>query len=144
MKPISRYVSVFVKGTVLLGTILAGQALAQGTDWAPPMPRFKTSGGEISIERGEKVYQENCVNCHGMHGKGEGFKKYSWDEDQIVPDLTDMEYMEMRGDEIIESLNDGRRLSEPPFVVMTAFRYVISANDQKSVRAYIKTLQVKN
>ena len=102
---------------------------------------MKSSGGEISVERGAKVYEAHCVNCHGIRGKGEGFKKYSWDEDQIVPDLTDAEYMEARGDEIIMSLNQGRRIAEPPLIVMPAFRYVLSKNDQKSVLAYIKTLQ---
>ena len=107
------------------------------------MPKMMSSGGEVSVERGGKLFGENCVNCHGVQGMGAGFKKYSWEEEQFIPDLTDVDYMEARGDEIAMSLDQGRMNVDPPLIGMPAFHYILSAEDQKSVLAYIKTLEKK-
>lgn len=131
-------------GVITLGTALSlGTARADDMAWEPAMPRMMSSGGEISVERGGKLFSQHCVNCHGVHGMGAGFKKYSWQEEQFMPDLTDADYMAARGDEITISLDQGRKTVDPPLVVMPAFHYILSAEDQKSVLAYIKTLQKK-
>lgn len=144
MKP-----NIGTRFAVAVGAFAVGMALivdaafAEDTAWEAAMPRMMSSGGEISVERGSKLFSEHCVNCHGVRGMGAGFKKYSWQEEQFIPDLTDAEYMADRGDEIALSLDQGRMNVDPPLVGMPAFHYILSTEDQKSILAYIKTLQKK-
>ncbi|PLX36789.1 MAG: hypothetical protein C0606_13340 [Hyphomicrobiales bacterium] len=143
MKPIFQNVAFFAAGALLLGMAVADGASSQDVVWEPAMPRLKSSGGEVSVERGQMLFVRHCVNCHGVRGDGAGFKKYSWQDYQYIPDLTDPEFMEARKDTIATSLHDGLKNLEPPLVVMPSFAYVLSAEDQESVLAFVNTLQRK-
>lgn len=137
MKRIFQYFGM-AAGAFVIGAGLQMSAAAK--DWEPTMPRPATSGGEVTLDRGKKVYVENCVKCHDLNGKGFGTKRHVWPDDQFMPNLSDGEYMNDRGEEIYDSVRGGRRNFDPPYVVMPAFRYILSEEDIQSVIAYVKTM----
>lgn len=137
MKRTFRYVSL-AASVFVFGAAVHVAAAAQ--DWEPAMPLVKTSGGDVTVKRGKSVFDSNCVECHGFYGKGDGPKMFSWPEDQYLGPLNDHEFIMDRGKEIPESIREGRRSQDPPFVGMPAYRYILSEEDMKSVIAYIQTL----
>ena len=132
------YTFILTTGVLLSGMVTI-TACAQD-QWEPPMPKMLSSDGMVSIERGQNVFSENCVNCHGIRGDGDGVRRYSWIPEQFVPDLTDADYLADRDDDILVNLHDGLRNQDPPAVIMPSFRYILSEEDMQSVLAYVKTL----
>jgi len=53
-----------------------GDATATGGHWMAPEEAAKRrnpiAATHASIERGHKLFQANCVSCHGAQGKGDG------------------------------------------------------------------------
>mgnify|MGYP003957520317 FL=1 len=132
------YTFILTTGVLLSGMVTI-TASAQD-QWEPPMPKMLSSGGMVSIERGQNLFSEHCVNCHGIRGDGTGIRRYSWIPEQFVPDLTDADYLADRDDDILVNLHDGLRNQDPPAVIMPSFRYILSEEDMQSVLAYVKTL----
>jgi putative copper resistance protein D len=132
------YTFILTTGVLLSGMVTI-TACAQD-QWEPPMPKMLSSGGMVSIERGQNLFSEHCVNCHGIRGDGTGIRRYSWIPEQFVPDLTDADYLEGRDDDILVNLHDGLRNQDPPAVILPSFSYILSEEDMQSVLAYVKTL----
>lgn len=68
-----------ITGAALAGAGLAcwtASAAAQLTTWqAPPEARAvkrPTSADDKSLERGKRLFKQNCVPCHGELGRGDG------------------------------------------------------------------------
>ena len=56
----------------------------QGTDMENPVP-----ADEVSLQRGEILFDLNCAVCHGENGRGDGPVTRFWKEDARPPaDLT--------------------------------------------------------
>lgn len=64
------------QAAVFAGLLLACGALAYAQTWeAPPAAKDlkpPAPADEKAIERGKKLFQQNCVPCHGPTGKGDG------------------------------------------------------------------------
>jgi mono/diheme cytochrome c family protein len=144
MKAFFEVTGVVAASIAILVTTSSGPVSATEVNWEPAMPRMASSGGEISVERGQILFGEHCVQCHGVNGQGQGYKTHNWSDEQFIPDLTDEYYIEARGDEIARSLDEGLRNTEPPLIIMPAFHYILSAEDQQSVLAYVKTLSQRS
>lgn len=140
MKAFFEVTDVVAASIAILATASSGPVSATEVTWEPAMPRMASSGGVISVEQGQILYDKHCVQCHGFNGQGQGYKSHNWLDYQFIPDLTDADYIEARGDEIARSLDEGLRNTEPPLIIMPAFHYILSSEDQQSVLAYVKTL----
>lgn len=64
------------QAAVLAALVLACGAAAYAQTWeAPPAAKDlkpPAPADEKAIERGKKLFQQNCVPCHGPTGKGDG------------------------------------------------------------------------
>ncbi len=56
-------------GLVLIGTVATGSALAGAYRAGRPNPHPASAD---SLARGQQVYAQNCVSCHGISGRGDG------------------------------------------------------------------------
>ncbi|MCI0578357.1 MAG: c-type cytochrome [Chloroflexi bacterium] len=79
-----------------------------------------------AVERGQAVYEENCLACHGVDGQGNGLA------DQQPPDLTDLVYWANTSNQaVFDRLND-------PAAIPT-HDYTLEADDLWAVVDYART-----
>ncbi len=124
---------------LLFGMSIYG-CMAADPEWEAANPKLETSGGAVSVERGQKVFEVHCVQCHGKSGEGDGSMSYSWRDGQYIPNLADAAFIKARSKEIPVSIREGRNVLPAPFVVMPQFKYILSNEDVSSVIKYINTL----
>jgi cytochrome c553 len=72
-----------------------------------PIPRDNGKGPGTDLERGKKLYDENCVKCHGTYGEGEAA--------QFYPVLAGQHYKYLLRQ--IEDIAAGRRRNANPDMV---------------------------
>jgi len=104
-------IGVFV---VLLGMILVALALSIGhkRSWAVP-PEVKAmknplAPSDATITAAKRVYSDQCANCHGDSGKGDGSDAMMYDP--APSDLTDTAKMSQVTDgEIYYQITEGRK-----------------------------------
>jgi mono/diheme cytochrome c family protein len=84
-------------------------------------------------EAGERAYRQNCVNCHGASGRGDGAAA-----DKLDPrpaDLTSDKTQAKRDTELLETIKFGR-----PGTAMPGWMSELDERDQRDVLAYLRTL----
>lgn len=84
-------------------------------------------------EAGERLYKQNCVNCHGASGRGDGAAA-----DKLEPkpaDLTSDKTQAKQDTELIETIKFGR-----PGTAMPGWMSELDERDMRDVMAYIRTL----
>jgi len=84
-------------------------------------------------EAGERLYKQNCVNCHGASGRGDGAAA-----EKLEPkpaDLTSDKTQAKQDMELIETLKFGR-----PGTAMPGWMSELDERDMRNVLAYIRTL----
>jgi mono/diheme cytochrome c family protein len=106
-----------------------------GTWEAPPEARNikrPTPADEKSVERGRKLFKQNCVPCHGESGKGDGTMGKAMG---IKPgNLTNAERMGKHTDgEIFWKVSKGK---DP----MPVFEKKLSEKDRWDLVAHVRTL----
>ncbi len=149
---------IIVKFTLIFSVAALSWGIANGAEMAKKSnmamndsgkernigPRFKPSAQGVTVARGEKVYVEQCANCHGMQGKGDGPRSAYFNPDaQYFPDLTVAEYMKGRDKELLVSIREGLARLPEPAVIMPQFKYILSEDEIRSLLAYVKTLPDK-
>lgn len=95
--------------------------------------------GPDSAARGEALYLEHCVACHGVRGVGENpADKYARDKYGFVaPPLDDTGHAWHHPDaDLKRMIMEG----SPRNPRMAAFKHVLSENDAQDVIEYIKSL----
>ncbi len=134
-----RPINIWVLGLFTLGAVAAsvGEVTA-----AEPMagPRPLSMGEGISVERGEAVYSQNCVTCHGLSGRGDGPMSPKWPTEQVMPDLTSKGFLAGRDEELFTNVKEGLRRLEEPLIVMPQFKYILSDEDILSAIKYVQNL----
>lgn len=100
---------------------------------APPAAGGADAG--ISLDEGKKVFDTNCVSCHGAQGKGDGPAAVALNPKPA--DFTDKEWKYGAGEEnILKTVSKG-----VPGTAMPAWEASLSETQRKSVAQYIwKTL----
>jgi mono/diheme cytochrome c family protein len=67
---------------------------------------FTLSTSPEQVARGRQIYQENCVACHGVGGKGDGIEAAGLTASP--PDFTSQEWMaEKTGAQLFQAIGDG-------------------------------------
>ncbi|TAL09271.1 MAG: cytochrome c [Nitrospirae bacterium] len=84
-------------------------------------------------EAGERVYRQNCVNCHGASGRGDGAAAGKLDPRPA--DLTSATTQAKRDTELLETIKFGR-----PGTAMPGWMSELDERDLRDVLAYLRTL----
>ncbi len=134
--------SVVWRGTVLLGAglFLAAWAVAHGTkNWPVPDEARKLKNPvpatEASLAAAKAVYVEQCAQCHGDQGKGDGPESPMYD---VKPaDFTDAHMMsEMTDGEIFWKISEGRR-------PMPSFKQRLTEEQRWQLVSFVRTFSPK-
>ena len=86
-----------------------------------------------NLDEGQNIYKQNCVNCHGSGGKGDGIAAA-----QLQPppaDLTASKTREKQDAELLEIIKLGR-----PGTAMPAWISELDEREIQNVLAYIRSL----
>jgi mono/diheme cytochrome c family protein len=81
--------------------------------------------------KGQRIYHDNCKQCHGSSGKGEGYTKLN----PRPADLTSRRIQETVDAELIKTIHAGRANT-----AMGTWRLALSDEEIDDVVAYIRTL----
>ncbi len=121
---------------ILCSVCGAGSALAQTGTWEAPAAakdiKRPAPADERSVERGRKLFRQNCVPCHGESGRGDGPMGKALG---IKPgNLTSGERMARHADgEIFWKISKGK---EP----MPVFEQKLSSRERWDLVGYVRTL----
>ncbi len=94
-----------------------------------PIPRDNGRGAGTNLEHGKKLYDDNCVECHGDFGEGDAEKFY--------PVLAGQHYKYMLRQ--ITDIRDGRRRNANPEMVEVVKKY--TDEDLDAVVDYMSRLE---
>lgn len=90
----------------------------------------ETKEEQLSIQNGEQVYAQLCMDCHGENGKGEGAL--------IGTALNNQQFLNTFSDkDIYNMINNGR-----PETMMPNFSF-IEEREQREIVSYIRSWQTK-
>jgi mono/diheme cytochrome c family protein len=115
--PIYAYAAI----AVLVAGLWALPALAQRT-------KHKTN-----LDEGERVYRQNCVNCHGPQGKGDGVMAHRLDPKPA--DLTSPTTRQKKDAELLDVVKFGR-----PETAMPGWLGPLDEGEIENVLAYVRLL----
>jgi len=104
-------------------TGLAGVVL-----WTGP-----SAGQRPNPDEGQRIYKQNCVNCHGPAGRGDGVVAEKLDPKPT--DLTSAKTQDKKDTELLEVLKFGR-----PGTAMPGWVSELDERDMRHVLAYIRSL----
>ena len=90
----------------------------------------KAPPGEADIKRGEKLYKENCVRCHGPNGEGS--------EEKFFPKIQGQHYLYMLRQ--FRWIRDGKRRNANPDMVKQIKGF--TEQDMKDVIGYVASIPV--
>ncbi len=112
------------------------QAMADVTHYISQLPMNPDNGkgpwepGTPEWERGKKLFEENCVKCHGEHGEGSAEKFY--------PKIQGQHYLYMLRQ--FEWIRDGKRRNANPEMVEQIKNF--TDEDMKQVINYVSWIKV--
>ena len=90
-------------------------------------------GQPVNNEKGAAVYRTNCVNCHGVNGKGDGPVAPN-----LIPppaDLTSQVVQQKNDQQLLKSIREGKAGTSMP-----AWKGDLSAQQIEDVMAFVRTL----
>ena len=114
---------------LIVGTLSALLWLGSAEGQRPPSQK-------PDPDAGARVYKQNCVNCHGASGRGDGAAA-----DKLEPkpaDLTSGKTQAKPDAELLETIKFGR-----PGTAMPSWMSEIDERDMRDVMAYLRTLGQK-
>lgn len=102
---------VAARMTVVTAIIVFLFAFQQNKEWkAPDSAKNKKNpiaSDEASIAAGKKIYEKDCMNCHGKKGKGDG--KDAANQDVTVADLSTAKVQAQADGELFWKIAEGRK-----------------------------------
>lgn len=91
-------------------------------------PGMAESGNE-RLSRGKTLFAEHCAGCHGIEGKGDGYKILGADP----ADLTSPAIKKKPDAALLKTIHEGKPN-------MPSWKVRLSEDDSQDVLAYIRTL----
>ncbi len=91
----------------------------------------RTQTAEPAVSEGRRIYKEQCVACHGPHGRGDGYVLFT----PPVADLTSAEVQRKSDAELFRSIHQGR-----PNTMMGSWRLALSDQELWAVIQYMRHL----
>ena len=126
---------------VTLAAAAAGAWVAAGCASTDPPPQSTRAAAEPGlgagtssaepVAMGRALYAQNCADCHGASGKGDG--KAGRDLDPAPTDLTGAEVAGLGEQALFNKISRGRK-------PMPAFRKLLSEEQRWQVVRYVRTL----
>jgi mono/diheme cytochrome c family protein len=120
---VTRFVgTVLVVGIMMIAVLAFDCAEGQPTRSQRPNP-----------EAGARLYKQNCINCHGASGRGDGAAA-----EKLEPkpaDLTADKTQAKQDTELLETIKFGR-----PGTAMPGWMSELDERDLRDVLAYLRTL----
>jgi mono/diheme cytochrome c family protein len=86
-----------------------------------------------NLDDGQRIYKQNCINCHGTQGKGDGVAA-----DKLDPkpaDLTSSKTQSKKDSDLLEVIKFGR-----PGTAMPAWMSELDEREMQNVLAYLRSL----
>ena len=123
--PVSR------RAGIIVVLVVAGFAV-----WVGDVAGQRLKQPKPDLDAGERIYKQNCVNCHGISGKGDGAAA-----EKLSPkpaDLTATATQAKKDAELLEVITFGR-----PGTAMPGWMREIDEREMRDVLAYIRTLAAK-
>ncbi|WP_447598589.1 c-type cytochrome [Nitrospira sp. Nam80] len=87
------------------------------------------SSSEQSLQEGRQIFHTRCAGCHGLKGKGDGYRLLG----PAPADLTSPRVQEKTDEDLLKSINHGKP-NMPPWDV------ALTASERESILAYVRTL----
>ena len=98
--------------------------------WQPAA--YGQSGGDSSearSEKGKKIFIKHCAGCHGVAGKGDGYKLLGPDPANLTAPTT-----KKKSDvALLKTIHEGKS-------IMPSWKVRLSEQDSRDVLSYIRTL----
>ena len=116
------------RAAIIVGLVMAGLAV-----WVGDAAGQRLKQPKPDLDAGERIYKQNCVNCHGTSGKGDGAAA-----EKLNPkpaDLTALATQAKKDAELLEVIKVGR-----PGTAMPGWMSEIDERELRDVLAYIRTL----
>lgn len=108
-------------------------SLTEGQRWDVVAYLYTLSSPPGTVAEGEQLYQENCANCHGIGGQGDG--PQAGELSATLTDFTDQERMATVSEaELFEVISTGLEPDMPGFAGM------LSEEQRWSLTAYLRSL----
>jgi mono/diheme cytochrome c family protein len=107
-------------------SVIAAVLAALAPDYPP--------AGAGDVGKGKRLYYENCKQCHGSSGRGDGYTKFN----PPPADLTSQRVRETMDAGLIKTIHGGRANT-----AMGTWRLALSDEEIEDVVAYIRTLGEK-
>jgi mono/diheme cytochrome c family protein len=87
---------------------------------------------ELEPLKGQAIYKENCLHCHGSDGKGNGVSPVK------PPDLSSCMFWKSRNDStVLRTIHDGSSTGKP----MLRWKQVLSEQELNEVYHYVQSLR---
>jgi mono/diheme cytochrome c family protein len=87
-----------------------------------------------NLDAGQQIYRQNCINCHGSAGKGDGVAAPQLDPKPA--DLTSAKTQDKKDPELLEVIKFGR-----PGTSMSAWTTTLDDDEIQNVLAYVRSLK---
>ncbi len=110
--------------------------MASATLWIGQAEGQRAKLPKADPEAGERVYKQNCINCHGVAGQGDGAAAAKLDPKPA--DLTSAKTQAKPDAELLETIKFGR-----PGTAMPGWTSEIDEREMRDLVAYIRTLSQK-
>ena len=108
-------------GMIFLVVLGIGQPVASGRSTADP--------SDARIAKGKQIFIKHCAGCHGIEGKGNGYKLLGPDPANLTASTT-----KKKSDAaLLNTIHEGKSS-------MPSWKMRLSEPDSRDVLAYIRTL----
>lgn len=107
--------------------------LTAWTLWSGAAIGQRSKSDRPNLDEGARIYRQNCLNCHGSAGKGDGVAAAQLDPKPA--DLTSAKTQQKADPDLLEVLKFGR-----PGTAMPAWMGQINEEEMRDVLAYIRSL----
>ncbi len=101
--------------------------------WSGPAIGQRSKLDRPNLDEGARIFKQNCLNCHGPAGKGDGIVAAQLDPKPA--DLTSAKTQQKADSDLLEVLKFGR-----PGTAMPGWMSEINEREMRDMLAYLRSL----